>query len=385
MPDSFNQTMKHPNWEQDPLMTNVMFATDLFHAVAPEKGNVVVSPHSVAISFGLVALGARGETMEAALRVLRLDSPESLRLSIAAEEAAFRSASGDGFQYESDTSIWLRKGFRFLRSFRHEVKQTASAHIARINVNERGRKTINSHVAKVTHDLIPELIKQPLHPDAILVATSALWLKANWTIPFEADRTRQSIFHTPGGDVIVPFLRQTNTFNIIRLCNMDLLLLPYKGDNVDFVVILPHRNISLSDMEKKNWDELARILQNLQLGEMEFVDVSIPRLSLVFENSLSNAIKSMGAEIVFSATADFSGIAESEAPIMLYDIFHSLLLNIDEIGTEAATATSLSGYLGSLDPPRPTLFHIDRPFLFLVRHRKTGAILFLGRVENPAV
>ena len=338
----------------------------------------------MAVALGIIALGACGETMNSLLRLLRLNSLSDLQTNIVADEDSFRSAQTDGFQYESDTSIWLRNKYRILWPFRHNVKKVLRAHIERISMDEKGRSTINRHVADVTHNLIPEILKLPLHPATILVATSALWLKAKWAIPFDPERTKQQTFHAPNQDVVVPFLRQTAFVCFIHWHDMDAIRLPYADGNVDFIVVLPHQNVSLASIEQNQLDMLVERFQDNKSEETRLVDVSMPKLSLSFQNDLNDALKTMGGDLIFSDRADFSKIAKTDQPIVLSTIVHEVHVCLDEQGTEAAAATGVHFYLGSRRPPRPKVFCANRPFLFLVRHRKTGAILFLGRVENPA-
>lgn len=359
------------------------FVANLFRVAAPRTGNAVLSPHSVAVALGIIALGACGETLKSLLQILRLNSLSDLQTTIATDEASFRSEQKDGFQYESDTSIWINNKYRALWRYRHNVKKVLRAHIQRISMDEEGRAAINRHVADVTHDLIPEILKLPLCPSNILVATNALWLKAKWAMPFDPDRTSQQTFHAPKQDVAVPFLRQTACFAFFHWRDIDAIRLPYAGENVDFIVILPHRNISLTSIEQNQLDMLVGCFQDNKSEENRLIDVSIPKLSLAFQNDLDDALKSIGGDLVFSDRADFSKIAKTDQPIMLSKIVHDVHVCLDEQGTEAAAATGEYLYLGSLRPPRPKVFCVNRPFLFLVRHRKTGAILFLGRVEDP--
>lgn len=360
------------------------FVTDLFRAAAPKTGNAVLAPHSVALVLGMIALGARGETQRALLRALHLESVSDLQNSIAADEASFRAARKNGFRYESDVSVWARKGLRILRKYGRDAKHFFGASSREIDMGESGRKEINAYVSKVTHGLIPTLLQEPLPDYCQLVATSALWLKAEWLNPFDPEETGNNLFHTQDGDVDIPFLCQVDDYMCFRSALFDSVFIPYKGDLLDFVIILPRNGLSPNQLIRENSSNMLAALHDFaQHPSWEFLLLSAPKLSIIFRSSLAEPLKAMGAEIAFSRNADLSGIADAPEPIMISDVIHNVRLDLDEKGTEAAAATA--AVCEASGPPLcPTPFCVDRPFLFLVRHRKTGAILFIGRVENPA-
>ena len=361
------------------------FAADLFLAAAPETGNAVLSPHSVAVALGLVALGARGETQKALLRALRLESVNALQDCIAADEASFRAARKKGFRYESDASAWVKRGLKLLRQYDQDAKRVFGSVAREICMDESGRKEINVHVSKVTHGLIPELLQKPLPERSLLVATSALWLKAEWLNPFDPEETSNAPFHAPDGAVDVPFLWQVDDYRCFRTALFDSVFIPYMGNLLDFVVILPHKGITPNQLLHECFSSLLDVLHGFEKhSSWELLSLSIPKLSLSFHDSLNKALTAMGGSHAFSSRANFSGIADTTEPIMISDVIHDVRLDLDEKGTEAAAATATVCEAAG-PPPCPTPFCVDRPFFFLVRHRKTGAILFLGRIEDPTL
>ena len=373
----------------DAAMRSAQFAADLFKALCGRDGNVLLSPHSIAVALATLGLGACGETLEAILHLLHTKTADRLRVSVGVDDAVLRALRETGIDYESDTSGWNQKGLRLLREYRREAEELFAAHAQEITMNEKGRKTINAHVSKTTHDLIPELLSNPLLPDTKLILTNALWFKAKWEFPFNPDRTVPAVFHAPEGDVRVPFLRQTGAFRRLRWKIMDSVLLPYEGDSLDFIILLPRNGATLADIESNTqlWDVLLENWQDFAHTEPERLSLSVPKLSIEFDGSLVSALHSLGGGILFRETADFSGIAGTDEPLMVSEIVHKTRLDLDEDGTEAAAATAIECPAGGLPQhsSRPKPFRVDRPFLFLVRRRNTGAILFIGRVINPVI
>ena len=88
----------------------------------------------------------------------------------------------------------------------------------------------------------------------------------------------------------------------------------------------------------------------------------------------------------FSAgKADFSGMTNTKE-LVISDVIHKAFVAVDEEGTEAAAATAVLMTIGAsplMAKPEPKIFKADHPFLFIIRHKKTGAILFMGRLINP--
>ena len=365
------------------------FAAALFQAAAPSSGNFVISPHSVAIALGLIGLGACGETLECILNALSFETAADMRNALKQETEVFCAAQGAGVRFESDNSLWIRKGLRLLRDYRSDAKRTFKANVSEITMGESGRQTINSHVSKVTHGLIPELLQNPPDEGSRLVATNALWLKAEWSFPFDANYTRNAVFHALDGNIKVPFMHQTGDFLRVHRGDIDSLRLPYGDGKLVFEIIVPRGTLLLVDLESSS--TLEKILvanqEDFQNAELELLALAIPKFSLSYQSGLETALRRLGAGRIFSEWADFSNIAGVDEPIMVSKIIHQARLDLDEDGTEAAAATAIECLAGC--PPTekkiPKPFHADRPFLFAVRHRETGAVLFIGRIENPSV
>ena len=132
---------------------------------------------------------------------------------------------------------------------------------------------------------------------------------------------------------------------------------------------------------------LAQNQAAFTVEKKELLSLAIPKFSLSFDSSLAEALRKLGAERVFSENADFSNIAGADEPVFVSDVIHEARLDLDEDGTEAAAATAEICLAGAPPPDnktRPKPFRADRPFLFAVRDSETGAVLFIGRIENPA-
>ncbi len=131
------------------------------------------------------------------------------------------------------------------------------------------------------------------------------------------------------------------------------------------------------------------MLARMQAGaETTLVDLELPRFDMRFETSLGDVLRELGLQTAFDvATSDFGGITPHQDGLVLSEAIHQAWLKVDEHGTEAAAATALMDVLGEAweeETPAPIPFVVNRPFCFFIQERLTGAVLFMGRVLNPA-
>ena len=155
-----------------------------------------------------------------------------------------------------------------------------------------------------------------------------------------------------------------------------VLEMPYGGDAFTMMVVLPHPDVSLqSVVEALDTERWASWIADLHANEL-FVEM--PKFSFEYEISLKDVLTSLGMGVAFTGAADFSKINPSGG-LFISKVKHKTFVQVDEEGTEAAAATSVEMELISA----PGRFVIDRPFLFAIRERISGTILFMGRMVDP--
>ncbi|MHC4199205.1 MAG: serpin family protein, partial [Planctomycetota bacterium] len=185
---------------------------------------------------------------------------------------------------------------------------------------------------------------------------------------------------SPANRITVPTMRQTERFGYAEAEGLQVLELPYVGDELSMAILLPKKTHGLAEIEAlldagsmKTW--LSRLAKRK-------VQVFLPRFKIEFGLDLKKALKSMGMPLAFDdRKADFSGM---DGRIWLYigAVIHQAYVDVNEEGTEAAAATAVV-MKGRSVAKAPPVFRADHPFIFLIRDRKTGSILFVGRVMNP--
>ena len=260
---------------------------------------------------------------------------------------------------------------------------------------EAARERINAWVAEQTNDRIRDLIPEGGVDRATrLVLANAIYFLGTWEKPFEPSATRPEPFYGPRGVRDVPMMHRTGRYRLAAVggaegapgAGVKVLDMPYQG-GLTMTVVLPDARDGLGAVEAALSHELVgRWLDALAVAR---VAVSLPRFMLRPGGaSLSGPLGALGMRGAFSSAADFTGIANPPDPddrLFVSGVFHQAFVKVDEKGTEAAAATGVAmAARGISVEPDPIVFRADHPFLFLIRDLRTGAILFIGRVEDPA-
>ena len=367
------------------------FAFDLYGRLKGGEGNLFLSPYSISTALAMTYAGARGETAEQMAEVLRLPaSGEAVHGAYGALQSDLNAAGeGGAFELVVANRLWGQKGYAFLPDFLALLEARYGAGLEQLDfarATEAARKTINSWIEKQTRDKIKELLK-PGVLDAMtrLVLTNAIYFKGKWAEEFDKKLTRdEDFFPAPEKKVTAPLMHRTAKFGYFEGDGLQALELPYQGDRLAMVVLLPKRNVppgakdGLAALEASlSAEKVADWLGKLHRRE---VRVALPRFKTTAEFSLRDTLVAMGMTDAFGR-ADFSGMTGTR-DLFISAVIHKAFVDVNEEGTEAAAATAvvIRPLNGGGSPPA---FRADHPFLFLIRDTKTGAILFLGRILDP--
>jgi serpin B len=154
----------------------------------------------------------------------------------------------------------------------------------------------------------------------------------------------------------------------------------YVGGQMAMDIILPDAGEFTAIEAAMDAVWLESVLVNL---EGQQVTLSMPRFEFESEVGLTQVLQAMGMPTAFDTGADFSGM-DGTRDLFISDVLHKAFVSVDEAGTEAAAATAVIMERG-MAPQSPVEMKVDRPFIFLIRDLQTGAVLFVGRVMNPAL
>jgi serpin B len=355
------------------------------------KGNVVVSPWSIANALAMARAGAVGNTASEMDHVLHIDEPSGIDaamnavgLALDGANGTFPSTTGSGvIELTTADRVFAQKDMTVKPAYLDSLARSYGAGVGLVdytNATEAARQAINDWVSDETRARIPELLaKGALDSMTRLVLVNAVYLKADWKQPFEASVTTDAPFHTPAGDVTARFMHQQTRYRLSRGEDWVAVTLPYVGDELVMTIVLP---------DEGRFDAVATGLLDVQAAapgsRPVTVNLALPKFDIAFLSSLKDQLVSLGMVSAFDSTAaDFSGMTDAE-DLYLSDVVHGANLTVDEQGTVAAAATAAI-MAGTSAPREVEQVTVDRPFLFAVQHVPTATVLFAGQVTNPTV
>ncbi len=372
----------------DVVPGNNRFAFDLFGKVRDRPGNLVFSPYSISTALAMTYLGANGQTAREMAETLHFPNDGKALDSGFATLRALIDGEGEKRPYRLHTAnaLWGQLGLNYRAEFLRRAEASFGAGLRPVDFLEDpqgARKTINDWVERQTLDKIKDLLAPPnVTKDTDLILTNAIYFKGSWAIPFPKAGTRDVPFRNGKESKPVPTMHLTSQFGYLETDSFQALDLPYVGNDLSTVILLPKKVDGLAALESslaspsvEGW--LAKLSR-------QKVEVALPRFKLEASSELAKTLASMGMPSAFGRGADFSGIT-TDRGLHLSAVIHKAFAEFNEEGTEAAAATAVTAIRAMAIVPQkpPVLFRADHPFLFLIRDVRSGSILFLGRVVNP--
>lgn len=372
----------------DPAAAGNAFGLDLYARLRADGENLFFSPASIAYALAMTGLGARGGTATEMDQVLHLPADDAV---VAAGFGSLMSnvAKDDGaVTVRLANRLYGQSGTPFAPAYLELLDLHFGAGLEQVDYRrdaEAARRLINGWVEEQTERKIRELLGPGTVNDMTeLVLVNAVYFLGKWVEPFEESATVDAPFHRErDGIVTTKFMRKSSRFGYAEREGVQIAALPYRGETMEMVVILPAAGTPLSEVEAKL--DADKLSEWLAAPEPMQVAVTLPRLHLETTFDLGGELAAMGMPTAFSAKADFSGMTTNATPLCISKVLHKAYLDVDEEGTEAAAATAVIMKLASAAPlGEVKIFRADRPFILAIRHRDSGAILFMGRVADPS-
>ena len=366
------------------------FGHDLYVEAAKASGNIVFSPLSIEVALAMARAGAGGTTASEIDAVMHFPADQrdaavnALTRALAtrdtapplASPAASRTAGAPAQDpiVTIANGMFVQQGFPIGAPFLHTIAADYGAGVRTVDFTSGSAKAeIDAWVKTQTAGRIKQLFDS-LDPDTKLVLANAIYLKADWAVPFAEDPTTDAPFTTADGkQLTVPTMHQGDTGGYAHSPDWQAVALPYAGGSLAMWVIVPTGNAPLADLLSPA--TLTQIKSGLQPAGVE---LALPRWTSTTTLNLVPALEQLGLHAAFASDADFSGISPQ---LYIQQAVHRATITVDEWGTEAAAVTGLA-FAASSRGAHVTV-KADHPFAYAIVSVSTGAVVFEGSVTDP--
>lgn len=323
---------------------NTEFAIDLYKRIKTEEGNVFFSPYSISTSLALTFGGTREETAKQIADILHFPlEDEKLHSTFAEIQTRLNAIQQEGkIELSIANSLWPHNKHPFLKEYLELARKFYQTEITSVDYKTNpasARSKINSWVERETNGIIKDIISNSIDPFTRLILANAIYFKGEWVSRFKESATKQMPFYLEENETVeVPMMHQTNDLNYGENGFLQILEMPYAGNELSMVIILPRKIDGLQNVE-----EILSV-DNLQEWSKssyeEPVDLYLPKFTMTFQFDLKDVLKEMGMTDAFDRyKANFSGMDGNPNWAYINFAVHMAFVDVDEKGTEAAAAT----------------------------------------------
>ena len=366
-------------------MTNLgnKFAFEFFKVVTAneEKENVFISPLSASIALSMTTNGAEDSTLEEMKTTLgfkdySLDEMNTYYNKLVSGLLAADNTTTLGIA----NSIWIKEGFKVKQPFVDINKDMYDAEVRNLDFNNpKAVDIINQWCSDKTNKRITDILEY-ISQDARLYLINALYFKGTWVSKFDKKNTVSEDFTTISGQKNkVDMMHQECTTPYVVDEGLQIAELPYGNEAFSMVILLPEENQSMDDVMNQltpdNWSKWMGRLNSRN------IDIKLPRFKFEYSRELIDDLKKLGMNAPFGGGANFSKMSDADLYIGL--VKQNTFVEVNEEGTEAAAVTIVGMYESSAGPdPQKIYFHVNRPFVYVIKEKSTGAILFMGKMGS---
>jgi serine protease inhibitor len=345
--------------------------------------NLFLSPLSVSFALGMTSNGAKGQTLEGINNAMEFKGFTQEVINTYYNKLITQLPNLDpNTKVNIANSIWYKQGFDVLPAF---ITTNANAYKAKVQALDfttlAAKDQINQWVNGETQGKIPSIIDN-IPGDVRMYLINAIYFKSIWKNKFNAADTRKMSFKTGTGSTVqADFMSGRIEYGSYIENNngkyTQIAELPYSNDRYSMVVILPDESSSVSELianlDAAKWNQWMKPMGGSKN------QVYFPKLKFSYGTRLNDALIALGMGKAFSDDADLTGISAAGG-LKITEVKQKAYIEVNEQGTEAAAVTSVSGGATSA---APTELNLNRPFLFAIRERSSGLVLFTGVVNNP--
>ena len=341
--------------------------------------NLFLSPLSASMALGMTMNGAAGETWNQMRDMLGFGdlAEEEINASYASLtdlltglDPAVESAIGN--------SAWTRQGFPVHAEFLGTVREAFGAEVAELDfASPTASRRINEWVKAATQGRIEDIVPEEIPVAVVMYLINAIYFKGSWTFRFDPSDTRTEPFHLDDGSTrTVPLMTLAGELPYQEDSRFQAVDLPYGGRAFSMTVLVPAPGVSVEDLaaslDDAQWEAIAGGFHETDLH------LFLPRYRMAWERTLNDDLAALGMVDAFDRRADFTKLSPQDG-LRISEVKQKSWLDVNEEGTEAAAATVVA----IRETSASVIVRADRPFLFFIRERLSGTILFAGKLSSP--
>ena len=355
------------------------FSFGIFRQItaANKDSNVFTSPLSATMALGMAMNGASGSTYSQMRSTLAFGNASETDINASYKSLISLLRGLDpSVDFRIANSIWYRRGFPFDQSFLDVTRNAFDATVTGLDfLSPSAVTTINDWVSTATAAKIPKIIDK-IDNGQVMFLINAIYFKGSWRDKFDPADTKDDTFHGIAGDQPMKLMQRHGKMSFISANTFSAVDLPYGNSAYSMTILLPRQGTTV--------DQLAASLQSgtwtTWMGQFNEITTTIwlPKVKLEWERVLNGDLMAMGMRDAFiPGGADFTRMSSTQGRQLVIDqVKQKTYVDINEEGTEAAAVTSVGIQPTSLPPQ----LRADRPFIFVIRERLSGTILFMGKI-----
>ncbi|MDX2302282.1 MAG: serpin family protein [Microscillaceae bacterium] len=381
---------------------NNLFAFEYYHYLSKKDSrNLFFSPFSIVTTMATLYAGSKGNTAEELAGVFHFSQDVNQQnLDFLQLLNHYKSLNSSVLQLKMLHNFWVQSEYIFQEDYLKSISRHYQAYVKNLDFRlkpEESRKIINQEVKQQSQNMIPELLPQGFITDrSRMIVTNLIFLDALWQNPFDPLYNNKGVFYSGNSEIDgVDYMTSKNVLvNYYENNEYQLLEMPYQGANLGMLLILPKQKDGIqrmsldaefyaekSTISKQQEDSL--LFEEINQDSVFFyhkVDIIFPKFKFNSTLNLKEDLIALGLGNSFQEAADFSEIT-GKNDLYLGEALHQTVVEVNETGTKAIAATAI----GSVEKgiTKPKVFKADHPFVFIIRDRSNGVILFMGRVMNP--
>ncbi|NJM46417.1 MAG: serpin family protein [Alkalinema sp. RU_4_3] len=349
----------------------------------PKTENLFISPTSISQALAMVYLGSAGKTRQGMEQTLQSGdmSPEALTQGNVAIKNLLENPGDEKVQLTVANSLWVNEGASLKDSF---VEQNRSQYRARVSIlnfaDPRTLDRINNWAKRSTKGKIPQILDQ-IDPQGEVIVANAVYFKGDWSRPFEKKLTTDRPFQLDEKRrKPLPFMNQGGKYSYLETPQFQAIRLSY-GDTKRFgmYVFLPKGDLTTwtKGLTDETWNQWMGQFASKQ------GTIALPKFKINYTSKLNDSLKALGMADAFTKQADFSAMSTNN--VLISNVTHKTILEVDETGTEAAAVTTIEVVATSAQilPDKPFNMVVDRPFFVAIVDQQTGLPFFMGQISDP--